>query len=41
MMRLLVAVSEAEDRNEDYDITIDDGKEIAGYRKVVRITDEK
>jgi len=41
MERLLAAVHEAYDRNEDFDITVDDGREIVGYGKVVRITDEK
>jgi hypothetical protein len=41
MERLMVAVHEAYARNEDFDITVDDGQEITGYRKVVRITDEK
>jgi hypothetical protein len=41
MGRLLAAFHEACDRNEDFDITVDDGREITGYRKIVRITDEK
>jgi hypothetical protein len=41
LRRMFAAVSEAQDHNQDYDITIDDGREIAGYRKVVRITDDK
>ena len=41
MERLLAAVHEAYDHNQDFDITVDDGRELAGYRKVVRITDEK
>jgi hypothetical protein len=39
MERLLAAVREACDRNESFDITVDDGREIIGYHKVVRITD--
>jgi len=37
MERLMTAVHDACDSNEDFDITVDDGREIAGYRKVVRI----
>ncbi len=40
MQRVMAAVHEAFDRNEDFDIAVDDGREIAGYRKAVRITDE-
>lgn len=41
MERLMAAVHDAYDRNADFDITIDDGREITGYQKVIRITDEK
>ncbi len=41
MERLLAAVDQACERNESFDITVDDGREITGYRKVVRITDEE
>jgi hypothetical protein len=41
MERLMAAVHEAYDRNEDFDIGVDDGREIAGYRRVVRITDQR
>jgi hypothetical protein len=39
MERLMTSVQTASDRNEDFDITVDDGREIAGYRKLVRITE--
>lgn len=39
MERVLAAVHEAYDRNEDFDVTVDDGREPAGYRKVVRIAE--
>ncbi len=38
MESLMTAVHECYDRNEDFDITIEDGREITGYRKAVRIT---
>jgi len=40
MENLLRAYHEALDRGEDFDFVIDTGKEITGYRKVVRIGDE-
>jgi len=39
MERLMTAVHDACDSNEDFDITVDDGREITGYRKVARITE--
>jgi len=41
MELLMTTVHEAYDRNEDFDIAVDDGQEIAGYRRVVRITGNK
>ncbi len=37
--RVLEEVSAAFDRGEDFDITVDEGREIEGYRKVVRVGD--
>lgn len=38
--RALVEVHKALDAGEEFDITVDDGREPVGYRRVVRITDE-
>lgn len=40
MRRTIAAVHEAMEAGEDFDITVDDGREIKGYRQVVRITDD-
>jgi hypothetical protein len=40
MKRALLAVIEAFDQKADFDITIDDGREITGYKRIVRISDE-
>ena len=40
MRRAIMAVHQAMDRREDFDITVDDGREIQGYRKVIRISDK-
>ena len=40
MRNLFVEVHKAFDANEDFDVTIDDGTQSKGYRKVVRITDK-
>ncbi len=34
------AVNEALDRGEDFDITVDDGRDIVGYQRVIRLADE-
>jgi hypothetical protein len=34
-------IEAAFDRGDDFDITVDDGREITGYRRVVRVTDEE
>ncbi|MBI5385475.1 MAG: hypothetical protein HZA90_12420 [Verrucomicrobia bacterium] len=39
MQRALRAVHECFDRQENFDITVDDGREITGYRRVVRVRD--
>ncbi|MBI4578995.1 MAG: hypothetical protein HY718_04790 [Planctomycetes bacterium] len=41
MRRAFREIEAAFDRGEDFDVTIDDGREITGYRRVVRITDEE
>jgi hypothetical protein len=41
MKRAHDAVREALDRGEDFDITVDDGREIKSYRRVVRVSDEE
>jgi hypothetical protein len=40
MGRVLAAVQDAWDRNEDFDITVDDSREITGYRSIVRISEQ-
>jgi hypothetical protein len=40
MQRVLTAVQSAWDHGEDFDITIDNGREITGYKKIVRIAQE-
>ena len=40
LSRAFAAVNEALDRHEDFDITVDDGREITGYRRIVRISSE-
>jgi len=40
MKRAFAAVDAALDRGEDFDIVVDDGRKITGYRKIVRINDE-
>jgi len=35
--RVFQGVNEALDNREDFDITVDDGREISGYRRIVRI----
>jgi hypothetical protein len=39
MQRALAAVHECFARNESFDITVDDGREITGYSRVVRLND--
>lgn len=39
MRRALTAAHEAFERGEDYDITVDNGRTITGYRRVVRLSD--
>ena len=41
MKRAHKAVIDASDRDEDFDITVDDGREITEYRRIVRISDEE
>jgi hypothetical protein len=40
MQRAHQAIETALDQKQDFDITVDDGREIIGYRKIIRITDE-
>jgi len=40
MQRALKAIHQCLDRGEDFDITIDDGRKINGYRKIVRVRGE-
>jgi len=40
MRRAHAEIHAAMDRNEDYDVVVDTGKPVEGYRKVVRISDE-
>lgn len=40
MKGALRAVRDALDKHEDFDITIDDGREIRGYKRVIRISDQ-
>lgn len=40
MQRALAAVQDCFDCKLTFDITVDDGRDIAGYKKVVRVTDE-
>jgi hypothetical protein len=39
--RALLAAQDCFDRGEDFDITIDDGRPIMGYRRLVRVDDEE
>jgi hypothetical protein len=39
MHRALNAVHQCFDRAEDFDITIDDGRPIKGYKRVIRISE--
>jgi hypothetical protein len=41
LTRALTAAQQCFDRREDYDITIDDGRRLAGYRRVIRIDDKQ
>ena len=41
MQRALVEVHKCFDRGESFDITVDDGHAIRGYRRTVRIPDER
>ena len=34
------AMNEALDRHEDFDISVDDGREITGYKRIIRISDK-
>ncbi len=38
--RVFQAVNQALEQHEDFDITVDDGREIRGYRRVVRVSQE-
>lgn len=40
MRNAFIEIHKAFDAGEDFDITVDDGSEITGYRKVVRVNDE-
>jgi hypothetical protein len=40
LTRAMLAVKQCFDRGEDFDITIDDGHRIEGYRRVIRIDDK-
>jgi hypothetical protein len=41
MARTLNAVEECFQRGEDFDITVDDGRPIKGYRRVVRLSEKE
>ncbi|MCL6630485.1 MAG: hypothetical protein K6U00_12895, partial [Armatimonadetes bacterium] len=41
MERAHKAVIECYERGEDFDITVDDGRKIVGYKRVVRISDSE
>ena len=41
MKRAHLAVIEAFDKNEDFDITVDDGRQIKGYERIVRVDDQE
>ena len=40
MQRALQAVHECFDRNQSFDATVDDGRKITGYRRVVRLRED-
>ena len=40
MKQFVKTVADALDRNDDFDIVIDDGREMVGYNKIVRVADE-
>jgi hypothetical protein len=41
LTRALTAVQQCFDRGEDFDITIDDGHRIEGYKRIIKIDDKK
>ncbi len=41
MRRLVMAVEECYRRGDDFDITVDDGRPIKGYRHVVKLSDKE
>ena len=41
MRNAIEAIHQAMDMGKDFDITVDDGREIKGYRNITRIDDEK